>query len=429
VSPTTPLGLNAVRGSANSMTSFLTLDDVRLSGKTVLVRVDVNSPLNPVTGEFLDDSRLRAIMPTMRRLADAKVVLLAHQSRPGKTDFTSMERHAELLGVLLGREVTFIDDVCGERALRAIQGMNSGEMIFLDNVRDHPEEMGLRKSDFEELAGCEMVTKLASVADAFVCDAFACAHRNSPTITGLSLVLPSYAGLLMQHELAALATAVENPARPYTVILGGVKCDDSLDIALNLLERGQVDTVVPVGVVGNLMLWASGHSLGEDNEAFIRNSLDGEFERTWEMAVQVVEEYSEKLLLPIDLAIEEDGERVAISVGELPTEHPIYDVGLGTLMTIRPAVMNAGCVLWNGPASYFEKPAFAFGTIEIMNVCAETEAFVIIGGGHTSTLVVQRGLSEKFDHNSTGGGACLTFLANKRMPALEALEQSAAKFS
>jgi phosphoglycerate kinase len=233
----------------------------------------------------------------------------------------------------------------------------------------------------------------------------------------------------MQHELAALGTAVENPPRPYTVILGGVKCDDSLDIALNLLERGQVDTVVPVGVVGNLMLWASGHSLGEDNEAFIRNSLDGEFERTWAMAIQVVEEYSEKLLLPIDLAIEEDGERVAISVGDLPTEHPIYDVGLGTLMAIRPAVMNAGCVLWNGPASYFEKPAFAFGTIEIMNVCAETEAFVIIGGGHTSTLVVQRGLSEKIGHNSTGGGACLTFLADKRMPALEALEQSAAKFS
>ena len=135
------------------MTSFLTLDDVRLSGKTVLVRVDVNSPLNPVTGEFLDDSRLRGIMPTMRRLADAKVVLLAHQSRPGKSDFTSMERHAELFGVLLGRAVTFIDDVCGERALRAIQGLNSGEMILLDNVRGHPEEMGRRKSCFNALAG------------------------------------------------------------------------------------------------------------------------------------------------------------------------------------------------------------------------------------------------------------------------------------
>lgn len=428
MSPITPLGLNAVGGSANSMASFLTLDDVRLSGKTVLVRVDVNSPLNPVTGEFLDDSRLRRIMPTMRHLADAKVVLLAHQSRPGKSDFTSMERHAELLGVLLGREITFIDDVCGERALRAIQGMVSGEMIFLDNVRGHPEEMGLRKASFEELAGSEMTTKLASVADAFVCDAFACAHRNSPTITGLSLVLPSYAGLLMEEEISALSTAVDDPPRPYTVILGGVKCDDSLDIALNLLERGQVDTIVPVGVVGNLMLWASGHSLGDGNEAIIRDSLEDEFERTWVMATQVVERYAEKLLLPIDLAVEKDGERVAISVSKLPSPYPIYDVGLGTLMRIRPVVMNSGCVLWNGPASYFEKPDFAFGTIEIINTCSETDAFVIIGGGHTSTLVVQRGVSDKIGHNSTGGGACLTFLADKRMPALDALALSAAKF-
>ena len=232
----------------------------------------------------------------------------------------------------------------------------------------------------------------------------------------------------MEEEISALSKAVVDPPRPYTVILGGVKCDDSLDIALNLLERGQVDTIVPVGLVGNLMLWASEHSLGEGNEDFIRNSLDGEFERTWEMATKVVEKYSEKLLLPIDLAVEIDGERVAISVGKLPTEHPIYDVGLGTLMRLRPVVMGSGCVLWNGPASYFEKPDFAFGTIEILNTCSETDAFVIIGGGHTSTLVVQRGLSEKIGHNSTGGGACLTFLADKRMPALEALALSADKF-
>ncbi len=403
------------------MGSYPTLDDADLSGQTVLVRVDVNSPLDPFTGEFLDDSRLRAIIPTMRRLGSSKVVLLAHQSRPGKSDYTSMERHAELLTVLLGRTIRFIPDVCGDVALTAIQEMEDGEMLFLDNVRGWHEEMSMKKASLEELADSEIVQKLSSVADAFVFDAFACAHRNSPTISGFGLTIPSYAGVLMQRELQALGAAVEDPPRPYVVILGGVKCDDSLDIACNLLQRGVVDNIVPVGVVGNLMLWAAGTSLGESNEESIRASLGDAFTRTWEMAEWICENHSEKLILPIDIAVEVDGERVAMGVDELPIDHPIYDIGISSLMQMTPVIMDAACVLWNGPASYFEKPAFAFGTIEILNSCVESEAFVIIGGGHTSALVNQRGVSEKVSHNSTGGGACLTFLAGKRMPAIDAI--------
>ena len=411
------------------MASLLTLGDADLSGKTVLVRVDVNSPLNPVTGEFLDDARLRAILPTIRRLGSSKVVLLAHQSRPGKDDFTSMERHAELLGVLLGRNIEFIPDVCGEGALNAIQNMKNGEMLFLDNVRGWDEEISMKKASLEELSQSEIVQKLASVADAFVYDAFACAHRNSPTICGFGPVLPSYAGVLVQRELDALGGVVDNPPRPHVVILGGVKSDDSLDIAVNLLNRDVVDTIIPVGVVGNLMLWAAGNSLGYENENYIRGSLGDAFERTWEMAEWVVENHLNKLILPTDLAIEIDSQRVPLSVQELPTEYPIYDIGIATLMSIRPAIMEAKCVLWNGPASYFEKPQFAFGTIEVLNTCVETDAFVIIGGGHTGTLVNQRGVDEKIGHNSTGGGSCLTFLAGKPMPALESLAASAKKFA
>ena len=411
------------------MTSFQTLDDADLSGKTVLVRVDVNSPLNPVTNEFLDDSRLRAIMPTLRKLANSKVVLLAHQSRPGKSDFTSMERHAELMSVLLGRNIGFVPDVCGKNAISAIKSMKNGDMFFLDNVRGWEEETSMKKASLEELSESEIVQKLSSVADAFVYDAFACAHRNSPTISGFGLTLPSYAGVLMQNELDTLYSAVENPARPYCVILGGIKCDDSLDIACNLLERSIVDNIIPVGVVGNLMLWASGVNLGDGNESFIKDSLGENFDRTWEMAKWIIENHLDKLVLPIDLAIEVDGKRVPISVRKLPTEHPIYDIGILTLMKISPKIMEAKCVLWNGPASYFEKPKFAFGTIEILNSCVETEGYVIIGGGHTNTIVNERGVNEKVGHNSTGGGSCLTLLANKRMPAIEALKASAKKFS
>ena len=410
------------------MRSFLTLDDADLSGKTVLVRVDVNSPLNPVTNEFLDDARLRAIMPTLRRLGSSKVVLLAHQSRPGKSDFTSMKRHAELMSVLLGRNVEFIPDICGDIALAAIRRMNNGDMLFLDNVRGWDEEISMKEASLDELANSEIVQKLASVADAYVCDAFACAHRNSPTISGFGSVLPSYAGKLIQHELETLGSAVENPPRPYTVILGGIKCDDSLDIACNLLEREVVDNVLPVGVVGNLMLWASGKELGKENEKFIQEGLGSEFNRTWEMANWIVENHLDKLKLPIDLAIEVENNRVPLLVQDLPTKYPIYDIGIGTLMKIRPAIMEAKCVLWNGPASYFEKSIFAFGTIEILNSCVESDALVIIGGGHTGTLVNQRGANDKVGHNSTGGGSCLTFLAGKRMPAIESLKASAQKF-
>ncbi len=411
------------------MGSFLVLDDANLSGKTVLVRVDVNSPLNPATHEFLDDSRLRAIMPTLRRLADSKVVILAHQSRPGKSDFTSMERHAELLSVLLGRSITFVPDVCGDVALSAIRDMKAGEMLFLDNVRGCEEEIGSKKASLDELAETEMVRRLSSVADAFVCDAFACAHRNSPTISGFGLTLPSYAGVLMQKELEALGAATNDPPRPYVVILGGVKCDDSLEIADNLLSRGVADKVIPVGVVGNLMLWAAGHRLGDSNEEFIRNAMEDAFDSTFNLAKRLLADYSGKIMLPIDLAVEQDGERVPISVSQLPTEYPIYDIGIGTLMQIRPEVMSSKCILWNGPASYFEKPQFAFGTIEILNTCVESDAYFIVGGGHTSTLVVQRGVQEQVGHNSTGGGACLTLLAGRRMPAIDALEESAKRFS
>ena len=411
------------------MTSFQTLDDADLVGKTVLVRVDVNSPLNPVTNEFLDDSRLRAIMPTLRRLGSSKVVLLSHQSRPGKSDFTSMERHAELMGVLLGRIVKFVPDICGDVALTAIREMNNGDMLFLDNVRGWDEEISMKKASLDELGASEIVQKLSSVADIFVYDAFACAHRNSPTISGFGSVLPSYAGILIQNEIEALNFAVINPPRPYTVILGGIKCDDSLDIACNLLKREIVDNIVPVGIVGNLMLWASGIGLGNTNQSFIQDSLGDAFERTWEMATWIVKNHQDKLILPTDLAIEVEEERVAILVQDLPTEYPIYDLGIDTLMKISPVIMNAKCILWNGPASYFEKPKFAFGTIEILNTCVETDAFVIVCGGHTGTLVNQRGAGEKGGHNSTGGGSCLTFLAGKRMPAIEALEKSAQKFA
>ena len=411
------------------MNGVLSLDDVRLSGKRVLFRVDVNSPLHPETGAFLDDSRLRGIVPTLRALSDAKVVIISHQSRPGKSDFTNMSGHAERMVRILGRPVRFIPDVCGEVALEAIRSMINGEIIFLDNVRMHPEEMALSRATPEELAKSQIVATLAPEFDAYVTDAFAAAHRNSPSLSGFAEELPCFAGRLMEREISALGLAVTDPPRPYVVILGGAKADDSLRVAINLIERDVVDTVAFVGVVGNMMLWASGIDIGEGNQDFIRNTLGDSFEETWSAARHLLTDHEKLLFLPSDVAVERDGERIPMKVEELPTEDPIYDIGLETLMQLRPLLLDANCILWNGPASYFEKPQFAFGTIEILNMCTESAALTILGGGHTSALVSSRGVSDKISHNSTGGGACLTMLSGARMPVIEALMRSASVFS
>jgi phosphoglycerate kinase len=365
----------------------------------------------------------------LRALSDAKVVIISHQSRPGKSDFTNMSGHAERMVRILGRPVRFIPDVCGEVALEAIRSMINGEIIFLDNVRMHPEEMALSRATPEELAKSQIVATLAPEFDAYVTDAFAAAHRNSPSLSGFAEELPCFAGRLMEREISALGLAVTDPPRPYVVILGGAKADDSLRVAINLIERDVVDTVAFVGVVGNMMLWASGIDIGEGNQDFIRNTLGDSFEETWSAARHLLTDHEKLLFLPSDVAVERDGERIPMKVEELPTEDPIYDIGLETLMQLRPLLLDANCILWNGPASYFEKPQFAFGTIEILNICTESAALTIVGGGHTSALVSSRGVSDKISHNSTGGGACLTMLSGARMPVIEALMRSASVFS
>ena len=232
----------------------------------------------------------------------------------------------------------------------------------------------------------------------------------------------------MEKEIRNLRTALSNPPNPYLAILGGAKCDDSVRVALNLISKGQVDKIAFVGVTGNLMLWVAGNDIGDRNKEFIRTTLGSDFETAWETGKKIFSENPEKIFLPIDVAVESEGSRRPLSVSDLPTEDPIYDIGLQTLASLKPLVENAGCILWNGPASYFELPDFAFGTIEILNMCTETDAMTIIGGGHTSALVNSRGVSSLVSHNSTGGGSTMSFLSGEPMPVIASLKESFLKF-
>lgn len=405
------------------MPKVLGLDDIRLDGLKILYRADLNLPIHPSTKDLFDDTRIRAIIPTLQKLESSSVTILAHQSRPGRFDFTNLQRHADRLSQLLGRPVNFVPDVCGPSATAAIESMQPGDVLMLDNVRLHPDE-NLLKGEIEEQETSDIIQNLEPHFDIFVNDAFGAAHRSSPSLTGFTRKLPSVAGELMKREIEALSIAVENPPRPYVALLGGAKADDSLRVAINLLERNVVDTVAFLGVVGNFMLMADGLDIGNSNADFARSQVEPFVDETSKMASHILSNYRDKVILPEDLAIELNGSREPLSIQQLPTPHPIYDVGISTLMRLRSIVMGASCVLWNGPASYFEKENFAFGTIEVLNMCVETNAMTIIGGGHTSALVEARGVSERVTHNSSGGGATLTMLSGGRMPVIEALKRS-----
>ena len=411
-----------------TMARVLTLDNVNVDNKTVLVRVDINSPLRPDTKAFLDTTRIKAIVPTLNRLIGAKVVLLAHQSRPGKNDFTTTLGHSRELGRILGRPIKWVDDLAGEKAMNAIESLNVGEILMLNNVRMYDEELN-SKGNFHQLSETTIVQNLASVADLFVYDAFACAHRSTATGVGFTHLIPCVAGEVMNNEITKLDLALQNPARPCLAVLGGIKVDDSIAVADHMLRNNICDEFWATGGVANLLLELSGYSIGSVNHDFLVKELGKNWHQTVETAKALIVDFKEKIHLPVDVAANIEDNRVDIGVDKLPIEAPIFDLGIQSIRNLSAAIKNAGTIHLNGPAGVFERPDFAFGTIEMLNACAESKAYVVVGGGHTATLIVKHGLRNKMGHLSTGGGACLDYIAGKILPAVASLEASAKAFT
>tara|TARA_B100000575_G_scaffold160281_1_gene128138 strand:+ start:247 stop:1509 length:1263 start_codon:yes stop_codon:yes gene_type:complete len=409
------------------MASVLNLDEVDLEGRTVLVRVDINSPLDPISNVFLDDTRIKRIIPTLNKLSKSKVVLLAHQSRPGKKDFTSTLGHSRELGRLLGRTVKWVDDIYGKRAITAIESLEDGEILMLNNVRMDEEENTI-KGDFTSMANAQMVQNLSMIADAFVNDAFACAHRSSPSIVGFTNTLPCIAGELMNYELSKLGKALDEPSRPCIAVLGGVKVDDSVTVADNMLRKGICDHVWVTGGVANLFLFISGVDIGEVNVDFLQKETGKSWDNTVMTAKKLLIDFPECIIMPSDVALHIEDNRVDEPLKNLPLNAPIFDIGITSIQSLSKGIKSAGTIILNGPAGVFEMSDFALGTIEILNACAEGNGYAVMGGGHTATLVSQRGLSDKMGHVSTGGGACLDLLAGRILPGVASLEESAKQF-
>lgn len=400
--------------------AHLTLDDVDVKDKVVLVRVDFNSPVDPNTKKVLDDARIRAHGgATLRELAEkqARVVVLAHQGRRGEPDFIPMKQHAELLAKVLDRPVNYIDDVYGDRAKEAIRGLKSGEILVLDNVRIFPLET--KEGKAVDLAKTELVQNLAPLADLFVLDAFASAHRAHASIIGFTAVLPSVAGRVMEKELASISRALEAPRKPCLFILGGAKADDSLEISRYVLGNRIADHVLTGGVVAEVFLIAKGYDLGKRNMAFLeKKGLTGLVPGIQEL----VHDYPEQVVTPEDVAVEAIGERKEIPVGRLPTAYLIEDIGAKTIENYRKFVIGANSIVVSGPMGVYEKQDMATGTRKIFEEISKSGAFSLAGGGHTISAFKEFGLSGGISYISTAGGALTEFLMGKRLPGVVALE-------
>ena len=395
-----------------------TLGEMGVEGSTVLLRLDLNSPIDPASNLILDDKRFREHIPTVQALKESRVVIITHQSRPGKKDFTTLEAHAEKLSQLIGRPVTYVDDIFGSTARSAVRDMRVGEVIMLENVRFNAEEnLTLKPEDAKKT---HLVRKLASMGDFFVNDAFGTAHRSQPTVVGLPMVMKSAAGLLMEKEVSTLSRVFAGAPKPVCMVLGGTKVDDSMAVARHVLEHNIADEVMVIGVVANVFLIALGFDIGHPSTTLIHQL---KYEKEIDNAREILSRFRERVIVPDWVAVRQGNRRAEFPVTSIPHDAPVLDLGMDAIGDLTKRLKSAGTVVFNGPAGIFEEPDFATGTYELLKTASQVE-FSVVGGGHTAAVIEKLGLERHFTHISTGGGACIEFLTGKKLPAVEALERS-----
>jgi len=405
-----------------------TLDEFDVKGKRVLVRADFNCPLERETKRIKDDTRIRLAAPTIRELSErgARVVVLSHQGDPlDYQNFTSLAEHTERLSRAIGKPVAFTDDISGPAARERIKALRDGEVLLLENVRYLTEETIIFEKRLalspEEQARTRLVSKLAPLADIYVCDAFACVHRSEPSLVAFPLLLPSAAGRLFEKELETLSRISEGPEKPCVFVLGGAKILDAFAMMQSVLEKGSADRILSAGLVGQIFLLADGTSLGEPSMKIIR---DLKLEQFVPAAVELLAKFKERIERPLDVALDRDGRRVETEASNLPADAPIMDIGSRTVAHYSEILSRARTIFLNGPAGVYEEEAFAKGTRGLWEAVAGSRAFSLIGGGDTIAAARRFGVAERISYISTAGGGLILFLSGKKLPVLEALAKS-----
>jgi len=407
---------------------ILTLDDYDFGGKTVILRVDINSPIEPTSKKLANDNRIRKSAPTIKELADkrARVVVLAHQ---GDTEdyqnLISLEQHAERLAQYVGRPVEFVDDIAGPTARERIRRLRDGELLLLNNVRYLTEEVStfvnFVKLTPQELAQAWLVRSLAPLADCFVCEAFSAAHRYSPSLVGFAEVLPAFGGRLLIEEFAALSQVKETPKPPCIYVLGGARIADAFSMMEQILDDGTADQVLTSGLNGEVMLLAKGFRLGEATERLIDDKGLTPFVAR---ARTLLERHAARILFPSDLVVD-DGGRRQLTLSDLPADRLIVDVGEATVSRYIEAINQAATIFVNGPAGVYEKPVSAWGTERLWNAIADAPGYSVIGGGDSVSAGAKFGVLERMGYVCTSGGGMVRFLSGQELPVISALRRAA----
>lgn len=405
-----------------------TLDDVDVKGRTVLLRLDINSPIDPATGRIADDTRLDKSLETIEDLvaAGARTVIIAHQ---GDTldyqNLVSLREHAQRLSSKLDRKVDFIDDVAGPAARAAIAELGEGAILLLDNLRFLTEEVSTFEAAVKltpsEMTGTYLVSNIAPLVDVYVNDAFAAAHRNAPSMVAFQELLPTAGGRLLVDELNTLSRVARDPVRPCIFILGGLKISDAFAMMAQVLDDGTADAILTAGVTANVMLMASGVDLGSSTTAFI---ADRSLDRFVPQARSWLEQYGDRIRLPVDLAYERSAVRHEINVDELPTDDPLIDIGSQTVAVYDGLIGKAGTIFVNGPAGVYESSVGEFGTRSLWESVAAASGYSVIGGGDTIASAKRFIDLADVGFVSTGGGALIRYLSGQRLPLLDAMERA-----
>jgi phosphoglycerate kinase len=402
-----------------------TIDDLDVAGRRVLLRADLNVPLDlkdPENPRITDDGRIRASLPVIKKLSDrgARVIILAHLGRPKGGDYAeraeggpSLRTVAARLSELLGRPVAFAADVAGESAAATVAGLADGDVAVLENVRFEPAETS--KDDAERL---ELARRLAAFGDLYVGDGFGAVHRKHASVYDLPLLLPHAAGDLVRAEVEVLSRLTGDPDQPYVVVLGGAKPSDKLGVIANLLDRA--DRIVIGGGMSYTFLAAQGYEVGK---SLLEADKIGEVTEI----IAAADQRGVELVLPVDLVaathFAPDADHDVVQVKEFPADREGVDIGPATRELFADKLGDARTVFWNGPLGVFEFPAFAVGTKAVADAIIAVDGFTVVGGGDSAAAVRSFGLAdEQFGHISTGGGASLEYLEGRTLPGLVALE-------
>ena len=392
-----------------------TLNDFDIKGKTVLLRVDMNVPIDPETKEITGNRRIEDVAITVKALDGAKIVIISHQGRVGRDDFVGMENHAKELEKFCGKKVKYVCDIIGTHAQSEIKNMNDNEVILLDNLRMCAEEN--YEFTLEESAKTIMVQRLKDLFDLFVLDSFPSAHRTHPSLVGFAQVLPTCAGKLVEKEVNQLENILTVAKSPFVIILGGSKVDDRLKALKMLIKKERADHVLLTGLIGNVFLRAQGRIKFPLN---IKNE-----DKLVSEAHTLIGEYPDVFSTPVDIAVNKNEERLEIDVRDLNKDDQIFDVGQKTLDYYSKMISGAGTVFISGPAGFFEKENFQFGTKSLLESVATSMATSIVSGGHLTFALKKYDLADKVNHISTAGGALVRYLTGQKLPMIKCLEDAA----